>query len=57
LIGDFTREEGLAALLAGTGLEWAPAPGGTYTVRPPPARKRHRKRLCRPVSSPSSSTP
>jgi iron complex outermembrane receptor protein len=34
LIGDFTREEGLAALLAGTGLEWAPAPGGTYTVRP-----------------------
>ncbi len=33
LIGDFTREEGLAALLAGTGLEWAPGPGGTYTVR------------------------
>ncbi len=34
LMGDFTREEGLAALLAGTGLEWAPGPGGTYTVRP-----------------------
>ncbi len=34
LRGDFTREEGLAALLAGTGLEWAPGPGGTYTVRP-----------------------
>ncbi|MGH8526920.1 MAG: TonB-dependent siderophore receptor, partial [Gammaproteobacteria bacterium] len=31
--GDFTREEGLAALLAGTGLEWAPGPGGTYVVQ------------------------
>jgi iron complex outermembrane receptor protein len=34
LIGDFMREEGPASLLAGTGLEWAPGPGGTYTVRP-----------------------
>ncbi|MGH8515215.1 MAG: TonB-dependent receptor plug domain-containing protein, partial [Gammaproteobacteria bacterium] len=34
LSGDFTREEGLAALLAGTGLEWAPGPGGTDNVRP-----------------------
>jgi len=34
LMGDFTREEGLAVLLAGTGLEWAPGPGGTYAVRP-----------------------
>jgi len=34
LMGDFTREEGLSALLAGTGLEWAPGPGGTYAVRP-----------------------
>ncbi|MGH8523269.1 MAG: TonB-dependent siderophore receptor, partial [Gammaproteobacteria bacterium] len=34
LSGDFTREEGLASLLVGTGLEWAPGPGGTYIVRP-----------------------